>query len=289
MVGKNCIVTGGNSGIGFETALALSKLGANVIILCRNNEKAEDAVNSIKSKTQNANIDYVLVDLGSQKSIKDGANAILKKYPKVDVLINNAGTWLSKFSLTYDKIETQFAVNHLAYFLLTHELMGALQNSDEARVICVGSDSHFHGKIHFEDLSLLKKYNGLKAYGQSKLANVLFVYEMDRQLKSRGIKNITVNCVQPGLVKTDIGLKHTISLHGLVWKIRRLGGVSPAKGAETSIFLASSDEVKEQSGNYWEKCKSKLSSKNSYNKEDAKRLWDISEKLCGVVDYFQPL
>jgi NAD(P)-dependent dehydrogenase (short-subunit alcohol dehydrogenase family) len=289
MEGKNCIVTGGNSGIGFETALALSKLGANVIILCRNNEKAEDAVNSIKSKTQNANVDYVLVDLGSQKSIKDGANAILKKYPKVDVLINNAGTWLSKFSLTDDKIETQFAVNHLAYFLLTHDLMGALQNSDEARVICVGSDSHFHGKIHFEDLSLLKKYNGLKAYGQSKLANVLFVYEMDRQLKSRGIKNISINCVQPGLVKTDIGLKHTISLHGLVWKIRRLGGVSPAKGAETSIFLASSDEVKEQSGNYWEKCKSKLSSKNSYNKEDAKRLWDISEKLCGVVDYFQPL
>lgn len=289
MEGKNCIVTGGNSGIGFETALALSKLGANVIILCRNNEKAEDAVNSIKSKTQNANVDYVLVDLGSQKSIKDGANAILKKYPKVDVLINNAGTWLSKFSLTDDKIETQFAVNHLAYFLLTHDLMGALQNSDEARVICVGSDSHFHGKIHFEDLSLLKKYNGLKAYGQSKLANVLFVYEMDRQLKSRGIKNISINCVQPGLVKTDIGLKHTISLHGLVWKIRRLGGVSPAKGAETSIFLASSDEVTEQSGNYWEKCKSKLSSKNSYNKEDAKRLWDISEKLCGVVDYFQPL
>jgi NAD(P)-dependent dehydrogenase (short-subunit alcohol dehydrogenase family) len=289
MEGKNCIVTGGNSGIGFETALALSKLGANVIILCRNNEKAEDAVNSIKSKTQNANVDYVLVDLGSQKSIKDGANTILKKYPKVDVLVNNAGTWLSKFSLTDDKIEKQFAVNHLAYFLLTHELMGALQNSDEARVICVGSDSHFHGKIHFEDLSLLKKYNGLKAYGQSKLANVLFVYEMDRQLKSRGIKNISINCVQPGLVKTDIGLKHTISLHGLVWKIRRLGGVSPAKGAETSIFLASSDEVTEQSGNYWEKCKSKLSSKNSYNKEDAKRLWDISEKLCGVVDYFQPL
>jgi NAD(P)-dependent dehydrogenase (short-subunit alcohol dehydrogenase family) len=289
MEGKNCIVTGGNSGIGFETALALSKLGANVIILCRNHEKAEAAVSSIKSKTQNANVDYFLVDLGSQKSIKDGANAILKKYPKVDVLINNAGTWLSKFSLTDDKIERQFAVNHLAYFLLTHELMGALQNSDEARVICVGSDSHFHGKIHFEDLSLLKKYNGLKAYGQSKLANVLFVYEMDRQLKFRGIKNISINCVQPGLVKTDIGLKHTISLHGLVWKIRRLGGVSPAKGAETSIFLASSDEVKEQSGKYWDKCKLKLSSKNSYNKEDAKRLWDISEKLCGVVDYFQPL
>lgn len=286
MEGKTCIVTGANSGIGYETALAFAHLGANVILLCRNRDKAVEAVKSIKIESQNVNVDYILADLGSQKSIRDGAERILKKYTRIDVLVNNAGTWLSKSELTEDKMERQFAVNHLAYFLLTHSLLGALQNSEDARVICVGSDSHFHGKIHFEDLSLGRNYNGLKAYAQSKLANVLFVYEMDRQLKSRGINNVTINCVQPGLVKTDIGLKHTISLHGLIWRIRRMGGVSPAKGAKTSIYLGSSEKIKGQSGKYWGKCAPKSSSKRSYNKEDARKLWDISKALCGIDNYF---
>lgn len=289
MEGKNCIVTGGTSGIGFETALSLAKLGANIILVCRNQEKAEAAVKSIIDKSQNEDVDFTIIDLDSQKSIKDGALNILKKYSKIDVLVNNAGTWISKLELTEDKIERQFAVNHLAYFLLTHELLGALQNSDDARVICVGSDSHFHGKIHFNDLSLGNKYHGLKAYAQSKLANVLFVNELVRQLESRKINNISINCVQPGLVKTDIGLKHSISLHSLAWRIRRMGGMSPAKGAETSIYLASAETVKGQSGKYWDKCKSKQSSKRSYNKEDAKQLWDISKELCGIKDYFKYL
>lgn len=286
---KNCIVTGGNSGIGFETALAFANFGANVIILSRNQEKAESAIKSIKAKSQNKNVDYILVDLSSQKSIKDAGKYILKEYNKIDVLVNNAGTWFSKLELTEDKIERQFAVNHLAYFLLTHELLEALYNSNDARVICIGSDSHFHGKIHFEDLSLGKKYHGLKAYAQSKLANAMFVYDFDRQLKSRGIHNISINCVQPGLVKTDIGLKHSISLHSIVWRIRRMGGVSPAIGAETSIYLASSNKAKGQSGKYWDKCKVKPSSKRSYNTEDALKLWNISKDLCGIDDYFSPL
>ena len=289
MEGKNCIVTGGNSGIGFETALALANFGANVTILSRNQEKAEASVKSIKAKSQNNNVDYILVDLSSQISLKDASNYILKEYDKIDILVNNAGAWFSKLELTDDGVERQLAVNHLAYFLLTHELLGALHNSDDARIICVGSDSHFHGKIHFEDLSLGKKYNGLKAYAQSKLANALFVYELNRQLKSRGIHNISINCVQPGLVKTDIGLKHSISLHGIIWRLRRMGGVSPAKGAETSIYLASADEAKSQSGKYWDNCKPKPSSKRSYNTEDAIKLWNISKDLCGIDDYFSPL
>ena len=289
MVGKNCIVTGGNSGIGFETSLALANLGANVIILCRNQDKAETAVKSIKAKSQNTHVEYILADLSSQKSIKDAAKYILKAFDHIDVLVNNAGTWLSKLMLTDDGIEKQFAVNHLAYFLLTHELLGALQKSDDARIICVGSDSHFHGKIYFDNLNLSNNYNGLRAYAQSKLANTLFVYELDRQLKSRGIQQISINCVQPGLVKTDIGLKHTISLHWIVWRIRRMGGVSPAKGAETSIYLATSEEAKGQSGKYWDKCKPKPSSKRSYNQDDAKQLWQESQQLCGINDYFSPL
>ena len=288
MVGKNCVVTGGNSGIGFETALSLAIHGANVIILSRNQEKAEAAVKSIKAKSQNKNIDFILVDLSSQKSIIDASKYILKEFDTIDVLVNNAGTWFSNLALSEDGVERQFAVNHLAYFLLTHELLKALQKSEDARIICVGSDSHFHGKIHFEDLTLGKRYHGIKAYAQSKLANTLFVYELDRRLKSRGIHNITINCVQPGLVKTDIGLKHSISLHGIAWRIRRMGGVSPTKGAETSIYLASSAEVKGESGKYWDKCKPKPSSKLSYNKEDATKLWGICENLCGIHDYFSP-
>ncbi len=289
MKGKNCIVTGGNSGIGFETALALASQGANLIILCRSEEKAEKAVKSIKAKSQNRNVDFVLADLSSQFSIRAAAKNILKSFETIDVLVNNAGTWLSKLELTEDGVEGQFAVNHLAYFLLTHELLGALNKSTDARVICVGSDSHFKGKIHFEDLTLGKKYHGLKAYAQSKLANTMFVYELDRLLKSKNIDHISINCVQPGLVKTDIGLKHTISLHSLAWKVRRLGGVSPAKGAETSIYLATSNEAKGQSGKYWDKCKPKPSSKRSYNTEDATRLWKICMDFCGIEDYFSTL
>jgi len=289
MRGKNCIVTGGNSGIGFETALALANSGAKVLIVSRNQEKAEAAIKSIKAKSQNKDIDFVLADLSSQKSIRDAAKYILKEFDTIDVLVNNAGTWFSKLELTEDGVERQFAVNHLAYFLLTHELLGGIQKSEDGRIICVGSDSHFHGKIHFNDLSLSKKYHGLRAYAQSKMANVMFVYELDRLLKEKKIENVSVNCVQPGLVKTDIGLKHTISLHGIAWRIRRMGGVSPAKGAETSIYLASSDEAKGQSGMYWDKCKPKPSSKRSYIKEDISRLWDICLELCHIDDYFSKL
>ena len=284
---KNCVITGGNSGIGFETALALSRTGANVIIVCRNPGKARDAVQSIQEKSGNPHIGFVLGDLGSQKSIRGIAREILGKFQTIDVLVNNAGAWFSKLELTEDGIERQFAVNHLAYFLLTHELLTALNASSDGRIICVASDSHFQGKLHFDDFSLRANYHGLRAYAQSKLANVMFVYELDRRLKRHGINNISVHCVQPGLVKTDIGLKHTISFHALAWKIRRLGGVGPDKGAETSVYLATSEAVKGQSGKYWDKCKPKPSARQSYMKEDALRLWEASESLSDIQDYFK--
>ncbi|MEJ2163203.1 MAG: SDR family oxidoreductase [Robiginitalea sp.] len=287
MEGRNCVVTGGNSGIGYQTALALAGEGAHVIVVCRDREKAETAVESIEGATGNMHIKFVLCDLSSQKSIRTAANSIKKEFKSIDVLVNNAGTWFSKLELTEDGIERQLAVNHLAYFLVTHELLGALRASSDARIVCVGSDSHFHGKLHFDDLSLSSNYHGLRAYAQSKLANVMFVYELDRRLKEKGISNISANCVQPGLVKTDIGLKHTISFHALAWRIRRMGGVSPEKGAETSIYLATSEQVKGQSGKYWDKCQPKPSSRHSYIEEDARRLWNLSESLCGIENYFK--
>jgi len=289
MKDKNCVVTGGNSGIGYETALSLANLGANVIIVSRSADNAEQAVKSIKAKSQNNNVDFVLADLSSQKSIRDACKYILREFPTVDVLVNNAGTWVSNQEFTEEKIERQFAVNHLAYFLMTHELLPGLTKSSEGRIICVGSDSHFKAKINFDDFSLGKKYHGLRAYAQSKLANVMFTYAFNRKCKEKGINNLSIYCVQPGLVKTDIGMKHTISLHGFAWRIRRLGGVTPAEGAKTSIYLASSEDVEGQSGLYWDKCKSKKSSKESYDQEKADRLWDKSKELCGISDYFSPL
>jgi NAD(P)-dependent dehydrogenase (short-subunit alcohol dehydrogenase family) len=284
MRNKVCVVTGSSAGIGYETALALAKKGATLIIIARSEEKVHQTVEELIVESQNKNIDGFDIDLSSQRYVINKAREIIKNYPRVDVLVNNAGTWYSRLNYTEDNIEMQFAVNHLAYFLLTHELLPALIKSEDPRIINVGSDSHFHGKMHFNDINLTKKYHGLRAYAQSKLANVLFTYEFERR---KPVEKLTINCVQPGLVKTNIGLKHTISFHGLAWKIRRLSGVTPAEGAETSIYLASSEEVKGISGKYWDKNKPKKSSKGSLNKEDASRLWLLSERLCDIDDYFE--
>ena len=289
MKGKNCIITGGNSGIGYQTALALAVAGANVLIVCRNREKAETAVAQIKEKSRNNMVSYALADLSSLDAVRLLARDILKEFTTLDVLVNNAGICLSNRELTPDGNECHFAVNYLAQFLLTHELLGALNASSDGRIICVSSDSHFYGKMHFDDLSLETNYHELRAYAQSKLALVLFVYELDRRLRELGIKNISVNCVQPGLVKTDIGFKHTSPFHSLAWRIRRMGGVSPQKGAETSIFLATSPEVKGQSGKYWDKCQPKPSSGKSYDQAEASRLWEVSMSLCRIDNYFDTL
>lgn len=285
MKGKICLVTGGNAGIGYETALALAKKGATVSLICRNGQKALEAVEKIIEESGNKEISYFIADLSSRKSITEVTGKILEKFPKIDVLINNAGTWFSELTVNEDGVEMQFAVNYLSHFLLSHLLLGALQKSGEGRILNVGSDSHKMEHMHFDDLNLTKKYHGLWAYAQSKLADLLFTYELDRKLKEKNL-NITVNCIQPGLVKTDIGLKHTKGIHGLAWKIRRLGGVSPAKGALTSIYLASSPEVKGVSGKYWDKCKPKNSSKDSYIEEDWKTMWKMSSELYKVDDFF---
>lgn len=283
---KTAVITGSNAGIGFETALALAKMDYKVWLMCRNEQKAQKAVADLKQKSGNSNIDYVIADLASKEQIKAAAEKIHAEFDHLDTLINNAGIWLSKRTLNQDGAEMQFAVNHIAPFLLTHLLFPLLLKSDDPRIVNVNSDTHFRGKINFNDLTLSKGYNGIKSYAHSKLANCLFTYELDRKLREKGI-NMAVNALQPGLVKTDIGFKHTFSLHALVWKIRREFGVTPEEGAKTSVYLANSPDVKEISGLYWDKCSSKPSSKNSYIVEDAKRLWTITKELCGVKDFFK--
>jgi NAD(P)-dependent dehydrogenase (short-subunit alcohol dehydrogenase family) len=282
---KQCVITGGYAGIGFQTAIQLAEKDFGVIILGRDDQKGNDAVTQIIQKTSNNEVRFIQCDLSSQQSTQEAAHSIMDIQPDLDVLINNAGTWYSKLTYTEDGIEMMFAVNHLAYFLLSHLLLPLLANNRAGRIINVGSDSHFQGRMHFDDLFLKKKYHGLKAYAQSKLANLLFTYELDRELKKRGIP-VLVNCVQPGLVKTDIGVKNTVSLHSIAWKIRRLGGVSSEEGAKTSVYLASSEDVEGISGKYWDKCKPKRSSKRSHNEKDAVELWNRSMEFCSIIDYF---
>ncbi|EPR68155.1 SDR family NAD(P)-dependent oxidoreductase [Cyclobacterium qasimii] len=284
MTNRNCLITGANSGIGFETAKALCAKGYKVILVCRTKEKANSAMSKIKQEYPKANLDYAIADLSSQKEIRSMAKEVAAKYQVIDVLINNAGSWYSDMVLTEDGIERQWAINHLAPFLLTHLILPLLLRSEDPRIITVSSDSHFHGKIHFEDVNLTNNYHGLRAYAQSKLANVLFTRAFD-QLNPD--KKLSINAVQPGLVKTDIGLKHTFSFHGLMWKLRRLTGKTPAEGAATSIFLASDEMIKGQSGQYWDKCKPKAVSKKAASITDADRLWALSCKQCGISDYFE--
>lgn len=283
---KICVVTGATSGLGLETARFMANEGAAVILLGRNPDKGRAAIEEIRAGRPDAQLEFLQVDVSAQKQIRSAAQIIKDKYPRIDVLVNNAGTWYSSRTFTEDGIEMVFAVNHLAYFLLTHLLYPNLRLSEDARIVNVGSDSHFQVKrINFDDLSLEKNYHGLWSYAQSKLANVLFTYELHRRKPD---ENLSVNCVQPGLVKTDIGLKHTSWFHKLAWKFRRSGGVGPAEGARTQAYLASSEEVKGKSGLYFDNCKPKSSSRASYDEAAAARLWEISKELCGIDDFFPP-
>ncbi len=284
MTGKNCVITGANAGLGYETAKAMALRGANVMMVCRNEAKGKRALIELVQASGNQNIYLQTADLSSQKDIKAAAEKIRERFAIVDVLVNNAGTWISNLTFTEDNIEKMFAVNHLAYFYLSHLLYPAIARAADGRIVSVASDSHFQGKMNFEDLYLTKKYHGLRAYAQSKLANILFTYELDR-IKPND--NVSTYAVQPGLVKTDIGVKHTNWLHAFAWKVRRSGGVTPDIGAKTQIYLSTADEVKDQSGKYWDKCKPKKSSKRTYVEADAQRLWKISKELCKIDDFFK--
>ncbi len=282
---KTYLITGATSGLGLATAKALAKEGGQLLLIARNEEKAKAAMEKIKKEASGARLGFFTAGLSSQQQIREMAAEVLEQYPVIDVLINNAGTWFSERRLTEDGIETVFAVNHLSYFLLTHLLYPALRKADDGRIINVGSDSHFRGKMHFDDLNLTRNYHGLRSYEQSKLANVLFTYELDRR---KAEDHISTYCVQPGLVQTDIGVKHTKWLHRIAWKFRRTAGVPPEEGAKTQIYLATADEVADESGKYWDDCRPKPSSKLSYREEDAARLWEISKELCDIEDFFHP-
>ena len=278
MKNKNVIITGGNAVIGLATSIALAKKGANIYIVSRSKEKAEEAVKEIIAAIGNKNVKYFLADLSSQKSIRKLASEIKNEMSLVDVLINNAGCAFIKFELSNDGLEKTIATNHFAYFLLTNLLLDLIKKSDYARIVNISSDSHYRGKIDFESFTKDKSYFVRHSYPQSKLANVLFTNELAERLKGT---NVTVNSLHPGFVKTRIGNKDSTWYSTIVWSIlTKFGAISVEDGAKTSVYLASSPEVKDVTGKYFDKCKEKEPATLALDKKLGKELWEKSEEFC---------
>lgn len=278
MKGKIVLITGATSGIGRETALGLSKKGATLILVGRNREKLDRTVGEITSQTGNQQLDSLVCDLTSMESVRRLAADFRAKYPRLDVLINNAGEIVSERRTTVDGFEYTLALDHLSHFLLTMLLMDIIKASAPSRIINVSSSAHTLGHIDFDDLMGEKKHGAMRAYGQAKLANLLFTYELARRLEGTGV---TANALHPGVVRTNFGL----GMKGR-WRILLMLGkpftINAKKGAETSIYLASSPEVTGTSGKYFVKKEEKRSSRESYDESVAKRLWNESAKLTGV-------
>jgi len=280
MHGKICLVTGATGGIGKVTAQALAQQGATVIVVSRDPAKCQQTVAEIIQQTGNQNVTAMPADLSSQQDIRRLANEFTAQYKQLDVLVNNAGLLILSRKLSVDGIEMTFALDHLGYFLLTNLLLDSLKASPSARVVSVSSSVHTSGTINFDDLQGAKGYTGIRAYGQAKLANVLFTYELARRLEGT---NVTANTLHPGVVATGFGVNNGPLLKYIVRPILNIFSISPEKGAQTSIYLASSPEVAGVTGRYFDKSKAVPSSKESNNVDEAKRLWDVSAQLTGLT------
>ena len=277
---KVCIVTGANSGIGKATALGLAQMGATVIMVCRDRAKGEEAQKEIKTKSGNDAVGLMLADLSSQESIRQLAENFQQHYEQLHVLINNAGVVHLSRRETGDGLEMMFAVNYLAPFLLTNLLLDRLKASAPARIVNVSSDSHQSGYIKMGDLQSEKKYRFMRAYGQSKLALVLFTYELSRRLQGTGV---TANCLHPGFVATHIGQNGIGPVgRGITKLIFSNLGISPEEGAKTSIYLASSSEIEGVTGKYFIKSIPIRSAPISYDESLQRQMWEESAKLVNV-------
>jgi len=278
MNGKVCMVTGATSGMGVVTAQALAQHGAKVIVIGRSREKGITTVSQIRRQTGNPAVELLLADLSSQSEVRHLAQTFTSQHDRLDVLINNAGAIFTRRQETIDGIEVTLALNHLAGFLLTNLLLDALKASAPARIINVSSFAHKLAKIRFADLQGKRRYVGWQVYAQSKLANLLFTYELAQRLEGTGV---TVNALDPGLVATNFGL----SEGGVVNLFKRLLNplaLSPEEGARTSIYLATSPHVEGITGQYFVNCRPVKSSQASHDRAAANRLWRVSAELTGL-------
>jgi len=280
MTGRTCLITGASSGVGRATALGLARLGATLVLVCRDRGRGEETVAEIGTTTGNHAVKLMLAELSSQQSIHALAREYLATGQPLHVLVNNAGVVNLKRTVTADGIETTFAVNHLAYFLLTHLLLERVKESAPSRIINVASHAHRFSGIDFDDLGAARRYRAMHVYGQSKLANILFSYELARRLEGTGV---TVNCVHPGAVASRLG-KNNGALARAVTTLLRPFFRTPEDGAATSIYLASSPDLERVTGKYFTNCQQTRSSAVSYDTAVARRLWDVSARMTDLRD-----
>jgi retinol dehydrogenase-14 len=279
MAGRTVLVTGATSGIGRATALGLATMGAHVAITGRNCERTESAAREI-SAAGAMNVEVFVADLSSQAPVRRLAGEVLERLPRIHVLVNNVGGYWSTRHVTEDGLERTFALNHLAPFLLTSLLLDRLEQSAPARVVTVASNAHAQGRIDFDDLQGMRSYSGRRAYSQSKLANVLFSYQLARRLRGSAV---TANALHPGLVRTSFGAEDPARIQRLLVPLLRPVMKSPAQGAVTSIHLASAPELEQVSGRYFANRRPTRSSTRSYDQAVAARLWEASADLVSLT------
>jgi retinol dehydrogenase 14 len=281
MAGKTVLVTGGTGGIGKATAAGVARLGARVGIVGRDRRRAEAAAGDIRRESEGSQVDLFVAHLSSQAEVRRLAVEVLDRYPQLDVLVNNVGgSWATRHT-TADGLEHTFAVNHLAPFLLTNLLLDRLKTSAPARVVTVSSGAQSMGRIDFDDLQAERSYSGQRAYNQSKLANVMFSYELARRLDGTGV---TANVLHPGVVRTGFGAEDPGRFTKLLGPVARLFMKTPERGAATSVYLASSPEVEGVTGRYFANGQPKRSAERSYDTDAAARLWSVSATLVGLTE-----
>jgi retinol dehydrogenase 14 len=280
LIGKTILVTGANSGIGYATAVALARMGAQVLMNARSRERGEAALAQAKQESGSNNLALLLADLSSQVEVRNLATRIAAEYPRLDVLINNAAFIPPKREVTVDGIETQFAVNHLAPFLLTNLLLEKLKASAPARIVTVSSALHTRGVIRFDDLEWTKRpytTQGWGAYCDTKLMNIHFTTALARRLQST---NVTANCLHPGIIGTNLSRQMPKLMHNLYMALMP----NAERGARTSLYLASSPEVEGVTGKYFgDNCNMIPSSQASQDMHVSEQLWEISAKRVGLA------
>ncbi len=279
MAGRTVLVTGGSAGIGRATALGLARMGAHVAITGRDRGRAEGAAREIRA-AGGGRVDVFVADLSSQSEVRRLADEVRQGLSRVDVLVNNVGGYWNTRHLTADGLERTFALNHLAPFLLTNLLLDRLKGSAPARVVTVSSNAQTTGRIDFDDLQGERSYSGARAYNQSKLANVLFAYELARRLEAT---SVTANALHPGVVSTAFGAEDPGRVQRAFVPFVRPFMKTPAQGAATSIHLASAPDLEQVTGRYFANSKPTRSSKRSYDEAAATRLWHVSADLVGLT------
>ncbi len=280
MQGKIVLITGATNGIGLEAAKALAAQGATIIGVGRNPQKCTDAAQLITSVTGNRQVEFLVADLSRQAEVRRVAAEFKRKYDRLDVLLNNAGAYFAARQTNADGQEMTWALNHLNYFVLTNELLDVLKASAPARIVNVSSDAHRVARgINFDDPEFKHGYNGWGAYSHSKLANVMFTYELARQLAGT---NVTANVLHPGFVATGFGHNNGGVLRSGMSLLQKIVAKRPEQGAATSVYLASSPEVEGVSGRYFADCKAVKSNAASYDVAAQQRLWALSEQIVGA-------